>query len=311
MDRSIIRNQSQLPALQVHTAIVMVIIAWSVVLIQCTQPPVDDTKNTTAAVQTVTRDGYTFELFATPEQQLQYSRTWLTAPDEKRVALELLIERFPDAKTIRADAELELAYLALGADYRFADSAACQRALEKYQRIASQYEDLPSVCAKAHWYMGWIYADLLKQRRKAIDHYQMIIDHYPDATLSLRPPVPWAELVLPQAIKRPKAVYEYPTYKWSSIALLEIIRKSENEDEKWIAFEKLWSGDRTSLAMGYAFRALVNDSPSLAQKVATRANIYLDAELFSRPIAEEVRIALESRKLRINTVSENGAQRMR
>ena len=249
-------------------------------LVQCTQPPIDDTKETTAALQTVTRDGYAFELFATPEQQLQYSRTWATDPNKKRVALELLIERFPDAKAIRADAELELAYLALGADYRFADSAACQRALAKYQRIASQYTDLPSVCAKAHWYMGWIFADLLKQRRKAIDHYQMIIDHYPDATLS-------------------------------SIALLEIIRKSENEDEKWIAFEKLWSGDRTSLAMGYAFRALVNDSPSLAQKVATRANIYLDAELFSRPIAEEVRIALESRKLRKkNTLSEQEAQRM-
>jgi tetratricopeptide (TPR) repeat protein len=282
---------------QVIPVLVAILITGSTLLIQCTQPPIEDSmENTTARIQKITHNGYDIELFDTPEQQLQYARTRLTDPNEKHAAFELVIERFSEAKTLRAEAELELAYLALGVDYRFADSVTCLHAIEKYKRIIFQYADLPLVCAKAHWYLGWIYADLLKQKRKAIAHYQTIVEFFPDATIDMRPPVPWAGLVLPQAIDRPMAVYAYPSYKWSSLALLEIIRNSEREDEKWTAFEKLWSGDRASLAMGYALRALVYDSPSLAQKAAAKARIYFAAQLFSQPIAEEVRIAMESLK---------------
>jgi hypothetical protein len=279
-----------------HLALLAILIAGSALLIQCTEQPAAPIKSATESVgvETVTRNGYTIELFATPEQQLQFTRTLFADSNQKRTALEVLIERFPEAKTVCAEAELELAYLVLGDDYRFSDSAACLGAIEKYQQIASHYGDLPPVCAKAHWYMGWIYADLLKQKRKAILHYQLIVKRYPDATLSLKPPVPWVGSVLPQAIEKPMAVYEYPNYKWSSLALLEIIRISTDEDEKWNSFEKLWSGDRASLAMEFAFRALVVDSPSLAQRVAPRARVYLEAQLFSQPIAEDIRAALES-----------------
>jgi hypothetical protein len=290
-------------------ALLAVLIAWSTLLVQCTQGPIDTKKEATAPLQTTIRDGYTFQLFATPEQQLQYTRTWFSDPNEKRVALELLLERFPEAKTVRAEVELELAYLSLGVDYRFADSAAGLRAIEKYRQIALRYSDLPSICAKAHWYMGWIYADLLNKKPEAISHYQTIVKEYPDATLSLKPPVPWAGLVFPQAIEKPMAVYQYPTYKWSSIALLEIIRNSENEDEKWIAFEKLWTGDRSSLAMSYAFRSLVNDSPALSRKVAARADAYLEAGQVSQPIAQEIRIALKSLKSKEDAPSEQRAQK--
>ena len=228
---------------------------------------------------------------------MQYARTWFDDYKEKQAALEMLIERFPEAKTVRAEAELELAYLALGVDYRFVDSTACRRAIEKYQRIAAQYAELPLICAKAHWYLGWIYVDLLHLKREGLVHYQTIVAQYPEATLNMKPPVPWAGLVLPQAIDRPMAVYEYPSYKWSSFALLEIIRNGQREDEKWSAFEKLWSRDRSSPAMGYAFRALLYDSPSLARKAAQRAKVYLEAQLFSPPLADEVRVALASLQL--------------
>ncbi len=270
---------------------------WGAVLVQCTRRPAQNPANDTVSLQRITREGYAFEHLATPEQQLQYTRTWFTDPKEKRVALELLIELFPQAKSIRAQAELELAYLALGDDYRFTDPAACRRALEKYGHIASEYTDLQSVCAKAHWYMGWIYADLLKQPRKAIEHYQVVVKRYPEALLNLKPPVPWVELVLPQAIKKPMAVYEYPAYKWSSIALLEIIRNSDNEEEQWHAFEKLWSDDPTSLTVGYAVRKLVNGSPSLALKVALRTGVHFKDRPFSRPMAEDVRRMLQSLKI--------------
>lgn len=288
--------QGQIGPSHAYIALMAVLIAGSALLIQCTERPAAPVIVTTASerMETITRNGYAIELFAAPEQQLQYTRTLFADLNQKRTALEVLMERFPEARTVCAEAELELAYLALGDDYRFSDSAACRRAIEKYQQIASHYADLPPVCAKAHWYMGWIYADLLKQKRKAILHYQLMVKHYPEATLSLKPPVPWAGWVLPQASEKPMAVYEYPNYKWSSLALLEIIRNSESEDEKWISFEKLWSSDRTSLAMQFAFRALVEDSPALAKKVAARARIYLEAQLFSQPIAEDIRVALES-----------------
>lgn len=290
-------------------ALAAVLMASSALLIQCKAQPSGGTQDTAASVQTITRSGYTFEIFTTPEQQLHYARTWFSNPNEKRAALELLLEYFPRAKNVRAQAELELAYLDLGGDYRFADSAACLRAIDKYQAVAAQYVDLPSICAKAHWYMGWIYADLLNHKRNAIAHYQTIVKQYPDETLSLKPPVPWVALVLPQAIEKPVAVYEYPIYKWSSIALLEIIRNTECEEEKWIAFETLWSQDRASLAMGYAFRELVCDSPLLAQKVAARAGVYLEARLFSKPIADEVRAALKSLNAGEAASSKQGTQR--
>ena len=282
------------------------LITWGALLIQCTQQPLDAAKATTAPPKTIVRDGYNLERFATAEQQLQYTRSWLTDPDEKKVALEFLIENFPRAKTVCAEAELELAYLALGFDYRFADSAACLRAIEKYQHIVSQHPDLPQVCAKAQWYMGWICADLLSEKREGIAHFQTIVEKYPDATLSLKPPVPWVGAVLPQAIDKPMAVYDYPIYKWSSIALLEIIRNSDQNEEKWKAFNRLWSRDRTCLAMGFAFRDLLNNSPALAQKVAAMASDYLKAGLHSQPIAEEVRIALESLRSKKAAASEQG-----
>jgi Tetratricopeptide repeat len=303
------RVQFPIDLRQVPIALVAMLLAWGALLIQCTDQPAG-TKGTSASLKTIAGDGNAIEHFTAPEQQLQYTRTWLTDPAEKKAALESLIQRFPEAKTVRAEAELDLAYLALGLDYRFADSAACLDAIGKYQHIAAHNSDLPQVCAKAHWYMGWIYADLLNDKRQAIAHYQTIVEQYPDATLSIKPPVPWVGVVLPQAIKRPKAVYEYPTYKWSSIALLEIIRNSDKDDEKLNAFEKLWSHDRASLAMGYAFRALVYDSPALAQKVAARAGVYLRARLFSQPIAEEVRSALASLSSKTGALSEQGARRM-
>lgn len=310
MRKTVQWNQHQIGFTSAPIAFMILLIVSGALLVQCFQPPTDTPEDTTISKQSITRDGYIIELFATPEQQLQYTRKWYCDPGGKRTALELLIKRFPEAKSIRAEAELDLAYLTLGEDYRFADQAACLRAVKKYQKITSQYAGLLSVCAKACWYMGWIYTDILKQKRKGLAYYQIIVKRYPDAILTLSPPVPWAGKVLPQAIEKPKPVYQYPIYKWRNIALLEIIRNSDNEDEKWTAFEELWSHERDSLAMGYAFRFLIKDSSSLAQKTAAKASEYLKTRQFSPPIAEEVRIALESLKFKAHPSPKKGRLRL-
>jgi tetratricopeptide (TPR) repeat protein len=249
------------------------------------------------------RNGYAIEIFETAEDQLRYARAWFSDPQEKQAALEVLIEQYPEANTVRAEAELELAYLALGADYRFADEGACLLAIGKYQRIAVQFSRLADICAKAHWYMGWIYADLLRQNSKAVIHFQTIVSRYPDATLRLESPVPWVSLVMPQFENQPQVVYERPVYSWRSMALLEIIRNSEDQEEQWVAFEKLWSSDITGAATGHALRALLLGSPGLAKKAVGHAQFYLQAQLFSGPMAAEIRAVLSRQDLQIDAES--------
>ena len=152
-----------------------------------------------------------------------------------------------------------------------------------------QYSDLPFICAKAHWYMGWIYADLLQQKKKSIFHYQTVVDHYPDVTKKLEPPVPWVSFVVPQLVDKPQTIYQRPAYFWRSMALLEIIRNSDDDDKKWDAFSKLWAYDRMGPATSHALRHLMRGSPALVQKAADYARLNLEARLFSPHVAAEIR----------------------
>lgn len=241
-----------------------------------------------SAHRTVTRNGYDIYIFDSAEEQRRYARTWCFDPLKKQAALEALIEYFPEAKSICAEAELELAYLVLGPDYRFANRSACLKAIEKYRQIAARFSEMPDISAKAHWYMGWIYADLLNQKSRALTHFQMIVSHYPDAALKREFSVPLVSLVLPHVVNDPQTVYERPVYSWRSMALLEIIRNTEDEGAKWAAFEKLWSDDCGGPATGPALKHLLHGSQVLRQKAAEFAQHYLQARLFSQPLAEEI-----------------------
>lgn len=242
--------------------------------------------------KTVVRNGYTIEIFETAQDQLRYARAWFSDPLEKQAALEVLIAQYPQPADVRAEAELELAYLALGGDYRFAGERACRNALRQYERIAAQFSDLPDIAAKAHWYMGWIYADLLRQKKDALAHYHIIVARYPDAVLKLEPPVPWVSLVLPRNADRPPAVYESPVYPWRSMALLEIIRNSDDDEEKWTAFERLWARDQVGTITGHALLALLRGSPTLGQRASGPARIYLQTQPAGRSLAKEMRTVL-------------------
>ncbi len=255
-------------------------------------PPDNSDFTSGSAHRTVTRNGYDIYIFDSAEKQWRYARAWCFDPMKKQAALEALIEYFPGAKSICAEAELELAYLVLGPDYRFADRTACLKAIEKYRQIAARFSEMPAIGAKAHWYMGWIYADLLNQKDSALTHFQMIVSHYPDAALKREFSVPWVSLVLPHIVNEPRTVYERPVYSWRSMALLEIIRNTEDEGAKWAAFEKLWADDRTGPATGPALRHLLHGSRALRQKAAEFAQSYLHARLFSQPLAEEIRQVL-------------------
>jgi len=277
---------------------VAVLIACCAALLQCNEGDLDGREPAASDVpRSIIRNGYKIQLFSSPEEQLRHARAWFSDPLQKRAALEVLIDSFPDAGKVRAEAELELAYLTLGSDYRFATPAQCRAAISQYKQILSDFSDLPFICAKANWYIGWILADLLHERRNAAAYFQTVIDQYPDTALNLKPPVPWVSLVLPQIADRPQAVYERPTYYWGSIALLELVRISEAEADKWSAFQKLYSDYRSRQATGYAIHELLKGPPSLAQKTVPYAKNHLDAMLFSRPLAKEIRGLLKNAEL--------------
>lgn len=279
---------------------VVIVSIWGVCflsILNCTDIDKKGTPPTVDLQQTVVRDGYTIQLFSSPEEQLRNSMAWFSDPKEKIASLQVLIDRVPASRLIRAEAQLELAYLALGSDYRFTSREESAVAISKYQAIIEKYSDIPSVCAKANWYIGWILADLLDKPREAAFYYHVIVDQYHDSKLNLKPPVPWVSLVFPQVETRPQIAYERPTYYWGSIALLELIRISDDESEKWAAFQKLYAKYRSSLATGYAMRELLYGPPALAQKTVAYAQNHLNAMLFGSVLAKEIPKLLRTIKL--------------
>jgi hypothetical protein len=236
----------------------------------------------------VVRDGFKIELLESSEAQLRYALVRIDDPRAKIAALEVVIDRYPHDQVVRAAAEMELAYLTLGADYRFATPAQCRRAIEAYRQILVDHADLPAVCAKANWYIGWILADLLEEPREGATYFLSIVETYPEAQLSLTPPVPWVSLVLPQGDDRPQTVYDRPTHFWGSLALLELIRLSEAEVDKWTAFRRLYALYPRSLATAYAMRELLMSSPWLARKTVPYAKIHLSGMHFRRPLTDEI-----------------------
>lgn len=259
----------------------------------CEQHQTDRTEIRNSVPVTVSRDGYTVCAYQTVEEQLRYARGWFSDPQEKRLALQVLLEHYPEPRVIRGQAELELAYLALGHDYRLADPTACRQALECYARVISMYEDLPSICAKAYWYMGWILTDLLQERRRGIDKYWVVVDRYPDEIMRLEPAPPWVRLVLPKVQNKERAVYEQPAYYWRSIALLEIIRRSDSLEERRHAFQILWLHDSTSLAAGFALLELLCSTPAPAGEISEYAWSYLECGNPTRSLAEDIQKSLE------------------
>ena len=274
--------------------IVAVLIGCCIGIVQCSRADLDEKRDTAQVPQTVIRGGYTIQVFSTPEEQLRHALVWFPDPHEKKASLEVLIDTFPDARNVCAEAELELAYMALGPDYRIASPAQCQTAIDKYKKILTEFPDLPDICAEANWYVGWILADLLGEPGKAAAYYHEVVEKYPATTLNLKSAVPWVSLVLPQLEQRPQAVYERPKYYWASIALLELVRSSETEADKWSAFIKLYTKYRDSRATSYAIRELLNGAPTLRRKTVAYANRHLNATLFSAPMEKEIRKLLNT-----------------
>lgn len=219
-------------------------------------------------------NGYTIPKFPRAIDQLNYARSGFPNKEEKRAAFEFVIRYFPHDRAECGEAILNIAYMNFGFDYRFALIQDYTQAIEEYKTIIKYYADQPSVMAKAYWYIGWIYCDLLNQKADGLAFYWKIIKEYPDTQLGITSPVPWVSLVYPEDDPNSKPKPQKIKTQWAEIALLEIIRNSSDSKEVINAFSLLWENYKNRASTGMALKLLLT-----TQRYPTDIRPYVHAYL--------------------------------
>lgn len=196
-------------------------------------------------------------VFATAVEQINYTRSWFARIQERRAALEAFIVLFPEEKRYCGLASLDLAYLHLGGDYRFAHEYSCFAAIKAYKAILERYREFGDIVVKAHWYIGWIYSDLLNDKEKGVKKYQEIVQHYPHEKVTLLSPAPWVSIIYQTDENVNIALSDRPVNKWAALALVEIIRYAQSEAIAWSAFLELWQNYRENVVTGFGLKVML------------------------------------------------------
>ncbi len=237
--------------------------------------------------------GFDIPQFPTAEGQLNYAKSGFPYPEEKKAAFEFIFHIFPEQKEQCGNAALYIAYMNLGFDYRFAKSQDFTNAILAYQKVIKDFKGYPHILVKANWYLGWIYCDLLQDKKKGIPYYWQIIKKFPDVTSGISSPVPWVSLVFPLPYKDEQPPKKKSQSKWASISLLEIIRHAADRTEALNAFDMLWENHRSTVATGLAINLMLqnenhreNAVPYIEKYLALNvANPYLVKEIQDNALA--------------------------
>jgi len=222
-------------------------------------------------------DGIAVPVFDTSAEQLNYTRSWFADRAEKRAALQAFLHLFPEKEQSCGMAALDLAYLELGDDYRLSREHEGLTAIKAYTDIAADYEDIPQVSAKAYWYIGWIYADLLGKRQKGMEYYRLVAEKYPEERVFLLSPTPWVSIISTGGGAMNTALNTPPRNTWAALALMEILRNSGDEDLAWSAFVRLWRQYRHSSATGFGLLLILKRRIRIDQSLKM-AEEYLDMD---------------------------------
>ncbi len=216
-------------------------------------------------------------VFTTAVEQLNYTRSWFADIQEKRAALQAFSQLFPQERKMKGVAALDLAYLQLGNDFRFAPEHSCFAAIKDYRIILSEYKDIDEISAKALWYIGWIYTNLLNKKEKGLTTFAELVEMYPEENVSLLPPAPWVSIIYEADESINTALYNRPVNHWAALALLEIVKHSGNGEEAWNAFEVLWLNYRQDKATGFALKAILKRRSHTAEALE-RARQYMEKD---------------------------------
>lgn len=231
----------------------MLLVATLFLLAAC-KPPVGSEPQSEKSFTYLVIDTYQIPELTTPEEQLTYARSSFEDPEEKNAALKAVTVLHPKDRLHGGLAALELAFFNLGEDFRLANSHHCSLAAKNYLEIIHEYADLPEICAKAYWYLGWISCDLLGKRELGIAYYLKIIQQYPHEPLSPLPPAPWLSINHEDIVQKHQSFY---LFSWADLARLEIIRHTTDKELAWHSFRAIRQQKAIGGIDGAALRILV------------------------------------------------------
>ncbi|MCP3872301.1 MAG: hypothetical protein GY699_03990 [Desulfobacteraceae bacterium] len=234
--------------------------------------------------------GFNIPKFPTAQGQLNYAKSGFPSPEEKKAAFQFLFHHFPKDKIECGNAALYLAYMNFGFDYRFALIQDYNTAIKEYSDVIKNFKGYPQILVKAYWYLGWIYCELLLDKKAGLPFFWHIIHEYPDLKMGIPSPVPWVSLVYPITLKGDKPQKEKIKPQWASIALLEIIRHSSEQKEVFKAFDALWDNYQESVSTGLAIKLLLYDK-SYAHKALPHVEDYLALNIANRYLKKEIKDA--------------------
>ncbi|TKB09997.1 hypothetical protein [Desulforhopalus sp. IMCC35007] len=175
-------------------------------------------------------DNFNIPKLKTANEQLAFARASIEEGPQKLAAFKAVALFYPQAREQKGFAALEIAYLHLGDDYRLARKEECIQALQQYREIASLYQDIPAISAKALWYHGWILTDLLHHISEGRQSYIELIQRYTDEKISILAPAPWTSLNLDEKTRSHQPYLRETGFTWGELALLELIRNSPSAE---------------------------------------------------------------------------------
>ena len=176
-------------------------------------------------------DGFNIPRLLSSAEQLSFATASAASPNHQRALLKSVVQLFPEDRVEVGHAELEMAYLDLGTDYRNSLPEQRMNAASSYQKIALKYSSLPEIAAKALWYYGWISADLLQMKSIGQSSFRTIVDLYAEQPIAWSSFTPWTSINLAQEYDKPLQSQLQTSITWGELALLELIRhapKPEN-----------------------------------------------------------------------------------
>lgn len=272
------------PVLQ-HIVYALTLLAF---LYGCSENPPPETQTEPEVLMRVFRQ-FEIPVFPTAWEQLNYAKSGFNNIEKRKAAYEIIPLLFPDDLEACGNSALYSAYLNLGQDYRFAENEQVKKAAKAYEQIVLIYKDHPNILAKAHWYLGWLYTDLLGKKSEGLKHFFKIIDTFPDIPMGITPPVPWVSLVYPEHTGLDHSKQQKVSTPWGSAALLEIIRHSEDKTTILDAFNLLWDSYSDTAPVAPALLILLKNK-DLREDALPFAEEFLAAESTANPyLSEEIR----------------------
>jgi len=257
-----------------------------VMVSSCRQKNPRETVIKEIARETVSIKGFEIPRFKSATRQLEYARSSFTSVNEQKAALEAVVKLFPHSREKVAEALLDLVYFGLGDDYRLASKELCEETLTQLQNLIREYNEIHQVCAKAQWYIGWIYTDLLRKPSMGLAAYRKVVSCYPTEVFYISSSFGSALFNYSKIGTGLEETME--KHWWGALALLEIFRHSDGYEEKLNITSELVSRYPSDLATGYALLDMVS-SHTPSTKIEQFARRYIEINKRNKALAFIVR----------------------